>query len=326
MEVVPEAPVPNNSKSFVNAFFEKYKDSFLANVKREFLIIGTSFIALFLASYIFLTYINSPAKKKLKEVDKTSKEVISKEKEDENIKTDEWKAKEWKKWMTQLDSDAEIFTTSLNHKKDQWIAQRELEWGNWIKSMEEKWNYYNERMGSEYYSFVFKNTPAWTDEEWENWIKTEAKELMEIDWSNWISESESYVDVMLVKEWIQWKNNKIMEWITKDWKCKEEEQWDEWEKNKWPKWLSINERKKWTKWKDRLSKETEEWIAWVENKEKQYLDNEDQKLSEWKKNTYTLFNKWRDSYINKFIKEKQWKNYFRKASSIETPASMFISN
>ncbi|KMZ81776.1 tryptophan-rich antigen (Pv-fam-a) [Plasmodium vivax India VII] len=326
MEVAPVTEEPSSNTSLFNTFIEKYKGIFLAHVKREFLIIGTSFIGLLLASYIFLTYVNSSAKKKAKQKDEPPKEVTNKEMEEENTKTDEWKAKEWKAWMEQLDKDAEIFTTSLEHKKDQWLVQRELEWGDWVKSMEEKWNHYNEKMGSEYYSVIYKNTSAWSDEQWENWINTEAKQLMEIDWSDWISESESYVDVMMVKEWIVWKNNKIMEWIMRDWKCKEDEQWDAWEKNKWSKWFSINERKKWTQWKDRLSKETEEWTAWVENKEKQYLDNEDRKLVEWKKNNYILFNKWMESFINKWIKEKQWKHYSKQPTGVEPPAAMSLSN
>ncbi|EUD65086.1 hypothetical protein C922_04486 [Plasmodium inui San Antonio 1] len=325
MEVEDQSE-PNAITSFLNTISERYRDSFLANVRSEFLIIGTSFIGLSLASYIFLTYVNSPAKKKIKKKDEPPKELISKEKEEDNTKSEEWKAKEWKVWMTQLDKDAEIFTTSLEHKKDQWLLQRQLESEEWIKSMEEKWNHYTEKMVSEYYSPIYKNAAKWSDEQWENWIRTEAKQVMENHWNDWIAESESYVDVLMMKEWITWKNDKIMEWIMRDWKCKEDKHWDAWEKNKWSKWLSINERKKWTQWKDRLSKETEEWTAWVEKKDKQFLDSEDQKLAEWKKNNYILFNKCMESYINKWINEKKWKNYSKQPISFEPPAMMSMSN
>ncbi|GAW83977.1 variable surface protein [Plasmodium gonderi] len=261
-------------------------------------------------------FILGPVQKEADKKDGDTPDLINNEKEYAE-KSEEWKANEWKKWIAELDKNSETFASFLKQKKEEWILQRELEWKEWIKFMEEKWDHYRENVNQELDPLIFNDASTWTDEQWKNWMKTKGKQLIENDWKNWVSKINSYRGAVMDAEWIQKKNDKIMEWVKKEWKCKEDNYWDSWENNTWSKWFSLKERKKWTQWKDRLNKEAEEWIAWVADKENQYLGDAEEKLEEWKKNHYILFNKWMQSYINKWIAEKKWNHYSKQPKILE---------
>ncbi|SBS94245.1 tryptophan/threonine-rich antigen, putative [Plasmodium ovale curtisi] len=236
---------------------------------------------------------------------------------DEGLEKDEeLKSYAWGNWMIILEEDWIELNLRMENQKNKWLESREEEWKEWIKKVENKWMHYEGNMKKELTSDIQDNVLIWNDAQWEEWVKTEGKHLMEVEWENWINESESSLNELIVKEWTEWKNNKIMEWQTSEWKLEEDEYWAKWEESTFKKLLHATERRKWHEWKERISREWKEWINWVRIKEGVYINVEWNKWSEWKNEKNILFNKWKESFVDKWVTEKQWKVWVKEKIDI----------
>ncbi|SBT73404.1 tryptophan-rich protein [Plasmodium ovale] len=220
-------------------------------------------------------------------------------------KTEEWKDNEWKNWMTKLEGEWIEFNTTIEKEKVKWLSSKEKDWDEFMQVMESKWMHYHDELEDDVKSDILKRSLTLDESEWKEWMKTEGKELMEKDWKNWITDNESYLDVWSVKEWLKWKNQRIVTWIMTDWKCEEDEYWSKWEES-WAKSLNLKDRNNWLNWRERLNKEMVQWNSWVMTKEQQIRENRSNNWSKWKSDKHVMFNLWMESFINKWIQEKQW--------------------
>nr|ACC68833.1 tryptophan rich antigen 39.8 [Plasmodium vivax] len=220
-------------------------------------------------------------------------------------KTEEWKDNEWKNWMGKLEGEWVDFNNTIEKEKGKWLNGKEKDWDEFIQYMDNKWMHYHDGLDEEVKSDILKRSLTLDEIEWKDWIKTEGKELMEKDWKNWITNNESYLDVWSVKEWLKWKNQRIVTWIMTDWKCEEDEYWSKWEES-WAKSPNMHDRTNWLNWRERLNKEMVQWNSWVMMKEQQIRENRSNNWSKWKSDKHVMFNLWMDTFINKWINEKQW--------------------
>ncbi|SBT36689.1 tryptophan-rich antigen (Pv-fam-a) [Plasmodium ovale wallikeri] len=227
----------------------------------------------------------------------------------------------WNNWMMRLEADWEQYNNSMKEKKKVWLNEAENEWTKFMNSMENKWTInFKENMDEELKSPAISKSSTWNENEWKEWIQTEGKKIMDADLQKWIKEKETSLDLIIIAEWVYWKNNKIMTWLLSDWKNEEDNYWAQWENMKWSKWFKMEDRKHWLKWKERIAKESEQWTNWLNLKENVYIFSEWNRWSEWKNEKTNMFNKWADSFINKWINEKKWKTLFNKENdSISQP-------
>ncbi|KJP88304.1 hypothetical protein AK88_02085 [Plasmodium fragile] len=220
---------------------------------------------------------------------------------------EERKRHTWNNWMITLEEDFNEFYFLLDKDKKEWLLNIEGEWEQIIQEMENKWTTDEKSLDSSgYVSDILEESSTWNNSQWEDWIRTKGSQLMEIEWEGWVNEKDSLLNEMIVKKWIEWKNSKIMSWVTSKWKTDEDCYWADWEKNKSYKSLNITERAKWLKWKERTSRESAEWTNWINIKECVYIHNEWNKWTDWKNNKRTHFKIWKDLFIDKWVKEKQW--------------------
>ncbi|KAI4840186.1 tryptophan-rich antigen [Plasmodium brasilianum] len=219
-------------------------------------------------------------------------------------KTEEWKDNEWNKWLGNIEVEWNEFYNTIENEKMKWLVGKEKDWNDFIKFMESKWMHYHENLEN-IKSDILKKSLTLDENEWKEWMTTEGKELMEKDWKNWINDNESYLDVWSVKEWLKWKNQRIVTWIMTDWKCEEDKYWSKWEES-WARSVNLQDRANWLNWRERLNKEMVQWNSWVMNKEQYIRENRSNNWSKWKNDKQIMFNLWMESFINSWIREKQW--------------------
>ncbi|GAW84722.1 tryptophan-rich antigen [Plasmodium gonderi] len=221
-------------------------------------------------------------------------------------KSDEWKKKEWDNWLIKTEEDWKLFNTSIENKKNRWLEKREKELEQWLVNMQNKWMNFKENDDTEFKVYAMKNASTWNDSEWEQWTKTDGKKHMETDLNKWFNEKETFLEGWVSKEWNQWKNERMIQWLSVDWKHKEDETFENWKSTKFTHILHLKKNKRWNKWKERTNKEKEDWANWVKGKEKLYINNKWDKWSKWKKDRRVLYNQKFVSFINKWINDKQW--------------------
>ncbi|CAI7722558.1 tryptophan-rich protein [Plasmodium vivax] len=233
-------------------------------------------------------------------------DLESKDDEIEDDKSDEWKKNEWNNWLIKTEEDWKLFNTSVENKKNRWLEKRDKELEVWLMNMQNRWLHYRENEENEYKAEAMKNSSTWDDSQWEQWIKTEGKKGMEADLKKWLNDKETFLDGWISKEWVQWKNERMLQWLSVDWKHKEDETFEHYKSSKFTNVLHIKKKKKWTKWKERTNKEKEEWNNWVKGKENLYVNNKWDKWLKWKKDKRALYSQKFLTFINKWISDKQW--------------------
>ncbi|ANQ06425.1 Tryptophan-rich antigen (Pv-fam-a) [Plasmodium coatneyi] len=250
---------------------------------------------------------------KLKDIRKaTSLDTIyksdlgGKDDEMEDDKSDEWKDNEWNNWIVKTEEDWKLFNKSVENKKNRWLEKNDKELEVWLKNMEESWMHYKENEENEYKSEAMKNSSTWNDSQWKQWIRTEGKKGMEADLKKWLKDKEIFLDGWISKEWIQWKNERMLQWLSVDWRHKEDETFQHYKSSTSTNVLHMKKKKKWMKWKERKNKEKEEWNNWVKGKEHLYVNNKWDKWSKWKRDKRVLYSQKFVTFINKWISNKQW--------------------
>ncbi|SCP03797.1 tryptophan-rich protein [Plasmodium malariae] len=220
-------------------------------------------------------------------------------------KSEELKKHAWRNWMTKLEIDWQYFNSYLETEKKCWIEERESEWQEWLNSMENKWMHYNENMDNEYEQNILNELPTWDESTWETWIKTEGKKCMLMDLNKWMHEKQVIWKEWIIKQWREWKKDKILTWLLKDWRRDEFEYWEKLKYIEIPNPLNERIKKNQHKWEKRVSMEKAQWNSWVRSKEGLYY-NECKKWKKLKEDKQNSFNEWVEVFINKWINKKQW--------------------
>ncbi|KAI4833837.1 uncharacterized protein MKS88_000326 [Plasmodium brasilianum] len=220
-------------------------------------------------------------------------------------KAEEWKRKEWVQWMMKLEVDWKEFNLQIEAEKKAWIDEKEQEWIQWLKYEQKKWLHFNPNLDSEYKINFFEKSETWDDSQWKLWISTEGKQLLEVDLKNWLSENETIYCKWTLDEWNEWKNNKIKEWITTNWKVNEDQYWSKYDDVS-ALALTPLEKNQFYKWKERIFREGIEWKNWSAIKESKYINSNWNAWSEWKNEKLMLFNHWVNSFVEKWVRQRQW--------------------
>ncbi|SBS94003.1 tryptophan-rich antigen [Plasmodium ovale curtisi] len=221
-------------------------------------------------------------------------------------KTDEWKENEWNNWKLGLEKNWKIFYLSLQNEKNMWVKSKTNEWIDWMQRMNNKWMHYNENMNETYKSNILEKSLTWDKEDWKHWANTEMKTLIVKDWENWINQCEVNMNKWIENKWIHWRSYQIMTWLKSEWKHAENIHWLKKERLEWTKPSNVKNAGDWLKWKERMYRQSDEWLTWVQNKEKLILNNKCIYWEKWKNNKNTLFDKWTEEFLNKWIIEKKW--------------------
>ncbi|SBT72695.1 tryptophan-rich protein [Plasmodium ovale] len=225
----------------------------------------------------------------------------------EKEQSEEWKRAEWDKWMNKMEKELRLFDLSIDVQKKKWEKLREIEWKKWINQIENKWMHYNKNIYVEYRSEIFWNGLKWDESQWEKWIQLEGREYLVGELKNWVNEYHTSFNELIVKELEKWTSKKIKEWESKSWKIDEDNYWKRWKnKTKWPKYLYLKKWINFCTWKKRLRRETKQWLKWIKSKEDVYKNKWCDKWLEWKRNKGHDFFQWLDSFVEKWVKQKQW--------------------
>ncbi|CAI7719015.1 tryptophan-rich protein [Plasmodium vivax] len=222
-------------------------------------------------------------------------------------KSEEWKRKEWSNWLKKLEQDWKVFNEKLQNEKKTFLEEKEEDWNTWIKSVEKKWTHFNPNMDKEFHTNMMRRSINWTESQWREWIQTEGRLYLDIEWKKWFFENQSRLDELIVKKWIQWKKDKIINWLMSDWKRAEQEHWEEFEEKSWSsKFFQIFEKRNYEDFKDRVSDEWEDWFEWVKRKDNIFITNVLDQWIKWKEEKNLLYNNWADTFVTNWINKKQW--------------------
>ncbi|SCM03607.1 tryptophan/threonine-rich antigen, putative [Plasmodium chabaudi adami] len=221
-------------------------------------------------------------------------------------KTEEWKANEWESWKEKIEgTEWAKFNELVEKERLVWLAAKEQDWSEYMKYIEYKWTHYSSEFEKCIKSDILKRSRALDEGEWDEWMRTEGKQLIQKDWNDWLANNEAYLNVWTVQEWKKWRNQIITKWLSSDWKREEDEHWARWEEA-WVKHCDPEERNAWIAWRARINKEMVEWNTWTKEKEEQLIDHKTGTWGQWKVEKQALFDMWLDNFIDEWIKEKQW--------------------
>ncbi|GAB65096.1 tryptophan-rich antigen [Plasmodium cynomolgi strain B] len=219
---------------------------------------------------------------------------------------EEWKNQEWKKYMSNIEEEWQLLNLWIEEERQNWIDSKDKELENWMNKMENKWMDVN-NINKEYQCVFIKSCIKGDDQnQIKEQLKHELKNFIYRDWKKWLRENESYLNTWLIKQWIQWKNNKILKYLMAEWKHEEDEYWNDWEKTETWKWLHFNKRKKWQAWKNRVTNEKQEWDNWVKIKEQLVIYNKYKKFTLWVNAKKPSINQWAESLADKCVNDSRW--------------------
>ncbi|GAW79055.1 tryptophan-rich antigen [Plasmodium gonderi] len=222
-----------------------------------------------------------------------------------NDKVEEWKRNQWTEWVYQLDDDWKEFNAQIDEEKRAWVEEKEGDWVMFLKSLLDKWMHFNPNLDEEYKTDVLSKSESWDERQWKMWISTEGKELLEADLKKWFTNNEVIYCKWTMDEWNEWKNEKIKDWVTTEWKANEDQYWSKYD-DATAQTLSTAERSQWFTWKERIYKEGIEWKNWIAIKESRYVNSNWNSWSEWKNEKRLEFNEWIELFVEKWIRQKQW--------------------
>ncbi|KJP89502.1 hypothetical protein AK88_00711 [Plasmodium fragile] len=224
---------------------------------------------------------------------------------------EEWKNQEWKKYMINVEEEWQFLNLCIEQERQNWIDSKDKELENWMKKMENKWMDID-NIGKEHQCTFIKSDLKDDDQSHlKERLKHEVKNSIYRDWKNWIRDNESYLNTWLIKQWTEWRNNKILNFLMAEWRLQEDEYWTEWEQTETWKWLQFNKRRKWLTWKNRVSNEKQEWENWVKIKEQRVIYNKYKKWTLWINAKKRSINQWVEWLADKCVNDSRWNTWIK---------------
>ncbi|SBT75590.1 tryptophan-rich antigen [Plasmodium ovale] len=203
-------------------------------------------------------------------------------------------------WLFQLEDEWEEFNDILKKDKDIWFEERNDEWNDWVKTILDKWITYNEKINATYKTYSLQKSESWSRDEWESWADKEWKKVMDKDWQKWISACKRSLNNMVDTRWVNWTNNKMIEWLMSSLKTPGNTDMDISENEEIPNPEDIDV---FLGWDDTIFKQNVEWENWVRSKEKFIKNLKNENWGHWKDNKYNLFNEIRKSFLMKWLND-----------------------
>ncbi|KJP89492.1 hypothetical protein AK88_00935 [Plasmodium fragile] len=219
-------------------------------------------------------------------------------------KVEEWVKDEWSEWMTEMQMDWEEFTSSLESEKNKWFGKKE-EMIEFIKSIEDKWLHFIQNMHEMHKFGILKISSMWNYSEWQEWIHKDGKRIIEAQWDNWTTSNKTLYYKLIMKEWFKWKNQKIKQWLKRNWIYHEGRILQNWERMPYTKILAMSEKKPWFNSNAQIMNERDCFLNWIKKKE-DFLENEESdKWENWKYYKNDFFQKWMDSFLSYWLNIKK---------------------
>ncbi|CAA9990047.1 tryptophan/threonine-rich antigen, putative [Plasmodium knowlesi strain H] len=228
--------------------------------------------------------------------------------DEEGVKTvGEWKVKNWSKFMALVEEDFKEFLVYLKNEKNSWLEKKGGMWEEWKAEMEKKWDHYDEHTFNNLLSHDTESALTWNEDEWTNWVKEKGKLALKEEWEKWVHEQYIFYKEGISNDWKNWSDFKEKEYSSIPWNCYERHYWKHWEDNAKP-WEPLYDIKmeKFKIWQNRIKNEKEQWSQWVHDKQANHIDVEWDKWEKWKTENSKNFNDWMETFVKKFIDNKQW--------------------
>ncbi|GAW79412.1 tryptophan-rich antigen [Plasmodium gonderi] len=207
--------------------------------------------------------------------------------------------------MLKFEDEWKDFVTTLEHEKNKWIQEKDVEWNEWLEIMQDKWTHYDRNLSPTYKNKILEKSSKWDEFDWEYWANTEWHDLMERDWKNWIYGNKLSLNKLIQNKWINWCNDKFLEWLMNELNDDQDAYTESTQSDEDLSNSEQNENPE-LNMEDEIFSKNKEWESWTDKKEKLIKKIKNDNWKEWKNNKYATFNTWRESFIKKWIKEKQW--------------------
>ncbi|KMZ79950.1 hypothetical protein PVIIG_04205 [Plasmodium vivax India VII] len=217
---------------------------------------------------------------------------------------------EWQNWMQDLKNEWSRYNAYIHKERNKWFQEKEEEFHKFIEDFQFKWMHYNKELLEDHSFDVYKKSLKWQDSKWIKWIEKDGESIMMMDIEKWIDKVKSEYDLWLLKDWEQWKTNKIMDWLLSEKKCDQYQYWLKWEYSN-EKTSLRKERIDWYKWKKIRQSEAKEWQKWVREKDQALLEVKNAIWLNWKEDKKNIFFSMLHHFINNWIAKKQWNVWAR---------------
>ncbi|EUD67847.1 hypothetical protein C922_01459 [Plasmodium inui San Antonio 1] len=218
---------------------------------------------------------------------------------------EEWVEDEWREWMDELQMDWKEFNCSLESEENKWYGKKEKEMIKFIKSIEEKWLDFNENMHETLKYGILKIPLMWDFSEWKEWINEDGKHIIKHQWDNWTTSNQTLYYKLIMKEWLKWRNQKIKQWLKRNWLLHEGRILENWERMPYTKILAISEKKPWFKSNAQIINERDCFVNWIKKKEDFLNSQAIDKWENWKYYKNDFFQKWMDSFLSHWLNIKK---------------------
>ncbi|KEG02421.1 tryptophan-rich antigen tryptophan-rich protein [Plasmodium vinckei vinckei] len=221
--------------------------------------------------------------------------------------SEEGKEELWEFWKSELDDKFEEFNSKLEDDTQKMIELKGKEWNTWKENHENKWMHYNEHLERAYKKNVLTESSDFDDEQWAEWVKTEAKKTMNLEFKSWLLKTKYNMDKWTMNQWNNWKNNTFDEWLSSDWKLRENKYWKYWKYiNEGLIKLYPSKFENLKKWEDRLDREASEWNEWIEIKDYFFMNKKSNEWANFENDTTQNYEEWCNEFIDKLIEGKKW--------------------
>ncbi|SBT87299.1 tryptophan-rich antigen [Plasmodium malariae] len=231
------------------------------------------------------------------QIEEENRKEVEQELPEDEEELEKWKSNEWINFMNGIENEWQLLNVQIEDEKLKWLEEKDKELEQWMKMMEDNWMNVD-TLNDLYKCICFKQKLKDKNEMKES-LRKEIKDTIYAQWKHWLREKETYMNSLVVKQWIHWKNSKILQWLMSDWKRQEDEYWINWEKTHYMKWIHFWKKQKWEIWKERVTREKREWSNWVQMKEDLNIYNKWKRWCVWIRKKRNVVNEWIDILIDK---------------------------
>ncbi|SBT74825.1 tryptophan-rich antigen [Plasmodium malariae] len=231
------------------------------------------------------------------QIEEENRKEVEQELPEDEEELEKWKSNEWINFMNGIENEWQLLNVQIEDEKLKWLEEKDKELEQWMKMMEDNWM--NADTLNDLYKCICFKQKLKDKNEMKESLRKEIKDTIYAQWKHWLREKETYMNSLVVKQWIHWKNSKILQWLMSDWKRQEDEYWINWEKTHYMKWIHFWKKQKWEIWKERVTREKREWSNWVQMKEDLNIYNKWKRWCVWVRKKRNVVNEWIDILIDK---------------------------
>ncbi|KAI4839929.1 tryptophan-rich antigen [Plasmodium brasilianum] len=231
------------------------------------------------------------------QIEEENRKEVEQELPEDEEELEKWKSNEWINFMNGIENEWQLLNVQIEDEKLKWLEEKDKELEQWMKMMEDNWM--NADTLNDLYKCICFKQKLKDKNEMKESLRKEIKDTIYAQWKHWLREKETYMNSLVVKQWIHWKNSKILQWLMSDWKRQEDEYWINWEKTHYMKWIHFWKKQKWEIWKERVTREKREWSNWVQMKEDLNIYNKWKRWCVWIRKKRNVVNEWIDILIDK---------------------------